>query len=645
MTRSHDELVDAFLADLGAAPVPKGLVQAVGDRIRRQRPRRASRWSPWLAAAAVLALLALAGFALIVGGPGPSPSPVPAPTAEASGEPSEDPSANGAWHISVRSESGGNAVELTVLDRSGTMAGVAQASRWPDGSDQRPFALQIGPGSDTRSITVSWIGGLCDGQGTLELAADGRSMSLELGPPTQFSCRPMGVRFRVELRFPGVVDPTSFEGTQDGITPGPTPTAPLTGSWDVNLTDTPAGLRMTLRVEDRSGTVSDATITTAVPRDLGSEGPDALVFGRGSDPQHLLVGWTGGACDERAVLGLASDGATFTLSFPPRPACDAMAIGRTVELAFDRPVDPASFGGTMNGELVGADDVLPTAVAFVTPNHGWVGGTTSGGDAIVLETLDGGHSWRAEGLGTGAVSDLGIVSDARALAGRTCDGAPDTCRPGLYELDDSGPWSSINTAWPTRLTFAGRPGAGLFPDATSPLDDLGLPVPQVWLTEDGGSSWSAVASPCPGTLRRQDIDRLDATTVVVLCESDGSFGGSSKLLYRSTDGGRTWTKLADGPSDGNQVAMDLAPDGTGWMWGARTPLLATSDGGLTWSPLDVSDGDRRVTLDGDAWGGGGGIALVWDADRQATLLLRTADGRTWTEQAAFPEAAGITGGG
>jgi hypothetical protein len=651
VTRSNDELVDAFLADLGTAPVPGGLVRAVDDRIRGERQRRAMAWSPWLAAAAVVALLVVAGFALIIGGPGPSPTivpsptPIPSPTTGTAPGPTGVPAASGPWQITISPEDRDVPVALTVTDRSGTMTGVAQASRWPGGSDQRAFALQVGPGSDTRSITVSWIGSICDEQAGLELAADARTLALRF--PPLGNCDTIGVGFRVELRFANPVDPSAFEGSwsRDLATPSPSPTAPLTGTWDVTLTGSGSDPVMTLRVDDRSGTIAGGAAATAAPPGLGSEGIDALVFARARDARHLLVGWTGGICDERAVLELAADGTTFTMSFPPRPACDAVAIGRTVELAFDHPVDSSMFTGSINSDLIGARDVTPTVVAFLTPNHGWVGGTTAAGDAIVLETVDGGHSWRVEGLGAGDVSDLGIVSETRSLAGRTCADAPASCQPRLYELDDSDRWSAISSSWPLRLSFTGRFGAGLFLAFQSPIDAAGNLVAGLALTDDGGRSWRTVPGPCPGDLRVRDVDRLDATSVVVVCESDGSFGGSTKRLYRSTDAGRTWTRLADGPADGNQVAMDLAPDGTGWMWGARTSLLATSDGGVSWFPLDVSDGDRRVTLDADAWGGGGGIALVWDADRQATLLLRTADGRTWTEQAAFPEGSGITGGG
>ena len=75
------------------------------------------------------------------------------------------------------------------------------------------------------------------------------------------------------------------------------------------------------------------------------------------------------------------------------------------------------------------------------------------------------------------------------------------------------------------------------------------------------------------------------------------------------------------------------------MWGARSQLLRTTDGGATWQPLDLVDGDVRSVVDAEYLGEGAGLALVQDPDRAAVLLLETADGATWRELRAWPLAA------
>lgn len=163
-----------------------------------------------------------------------------------------------------------------------------------------------------------------------------------------------------------------------------------------------------------------------------------------------------------------------------------------------------------------------------------------------------------------------------------------------------------------------------------------MPVPELRASGDGGETWTATTPPCPATWSLQDAVRSDASTIVAVCESEGATGNAFKVLRRSTDVGRTWAKLADGTYPGTGMHLDIAADSTGWMWGDRSRLLETADSGATWTALDVADGDVRIVRDADAWGVGGGVILVWDPDREATLLLRTDVGRTWTELYAWP---------
>ena len=84
------------------------------------------------------------------------------------------------------------------------------------------------------------------------------------------------------------------------------------------------------------------------------------------------------------------------------------------------------------------------------------------------------------------------------------------------------------------------------------------------------------------------------------------------------------------------MQMDVLADGTGWMWGPRSHLLATTDGGVTWTLLDVADGDVRIVYGADAWGLGAGVVLVWDPKRDQTLLLLVTGDGAWTELYAWP---------
>ena len=527
MTDRRDDLVDAYLVDLGAVDAPGGLAASVMRRVRDESQPRASRAPAWLAAAAVLAaaILALTAFAWIVAGPGPSPTPLPsvpaAPSPE-SPEPSPSPSSS------------------------------------------------------------------------------------------------------------PVASPTATPGATPALTAPPE----VLGSWHTMLKTTSRARSLDLTVWDLAGTMTGIAGTTSQPPETG--GSADLAIGPGGDSRSITVGWTGGVCDEIARLDLAADGRTLSLRFAPRPACDAMGIDFAVELRFAEPVDPAAFAGRWTDDLVLATDIDPQVTAFIDRQRGFVGGRSWGeGLAVILETTDGGTSWRVEGLGgIGDVVAIGVTPDGRAWAGLECPLDVATCHAGFYRYDETS-WGRVDDAWPVSLSFAGGVGAGLFQVAGGPRNDAGIPIPELRLMDEG-EVWSAVENPCPTTMQTQDVSRIDASTVVVLCEGQGATGNAKKELHRSMDGGQTWMSLADGPYPGTGMHMDLHADGTGWMWGGGSPLLATPDGGVTWTRLDVADGNMQTVNGADLLGGGAGLALVWDPARHAALLLHTQDQRTWTELFAFP---------
>lgn len=54
--------------------------------------------------------------------------------------------------------------------------------------------------------------------------------------------------------------------------------------------------------------------------------------------RDLVLGWTGTICDVEATLLIAD--VFLSVAPEPRPACDAMAVGRGVVLTFREPVNP-----------------------------------------------------------------------------------------------------------------------------------------------------------------------------------------------------------------------------------------------------------------------------------------------------------------
>ncbi len=164
---------------------------------------------------------------------------------------------------------------------------------------------------------------------------------------------------------------------------------------------------------------------------------------------------------------------------------------------------------------------------------------------------------------------------------------------------------------------------------------------QIWATSDGGSTWRAV----PGTCRAYLLTSLAFTSAVTGFAAGGQYvkyvDNQQLDMLKTTDGGRHWysTYRASVPGpvtldfnpfadvaffnpldglalDGGQTAGGSGPIG-GHLW-------RTTDGGRTWSELGVKG--LRLVLDGrhGAWLVGGEVGQGGD------VLWRSLDlGRTW----------------
>jgi photosystem II stability/assembly factor-like uncharacterized protein len=184
----------------------------------------------------------------------------------------------------------------------------------------------------------------------------------------------------------------------------------------------------------------------------------------------------------------------------------------------------------------------------------WVGISAVG----VFETRDGGRTWETRNRGVRAdfhpekYPEFGQCVHKLVLASGGTDRLYQQNHCGVYRSDDGGlAWTEItgglpsqfgfvmaahprdpNTAWTIPLT---EPEAGrMMPDASA----------AVWRTHDGGGTWTRAGEGLPqedahiGVLREaMAVDRLDPAGVY--------FGTSTGQVYASADEGRTWSRIAD----------------------------------------------------------------------------------------------------
>jgi sortilin (neurotensin receptor 3) len=205
---------------------------------------------------------------------------------------------------------------------------------------------------------------------------------------------------------------------------------------------------------------------------------------------------------------------------------------------------------------------IAVAGSAARPNEYWFGATGGG----VWKSSDGGTSWSP-------VSD-GFLTSSSVGAIAVCPSDPDVVYAGTGEVDLRG--------------------------------DV-IPGDGVYRTVDGGRTWAHVGLAATQTISRIRIDPADCDRAYVAALGHPFGPNPQRGVFRTTDGGRSWTRVLF--SDDLTGAADLALDPANSrviyasMWHAfRNPwqlesgggtgdgLFKSIDGGTTWQNLSTTPG-------------------------------------------------------
>lgn len=173
----------------------------------------------------------------------------------------------------------------------------------------------------------------------------------------------------------------------------------------------------------------------------------------------------------------------------------------------------------------------------------------------------------------------------------------------------------------------------------------------VQLTRDGARTWTNVTPPGAGDglVNELEVSPLDAGTVYVAFRRD-RVGDPAPYIFKSTDYGRTWTKLVNGLREGEPVRVVREdPERRGLLYaGTETGVYVSYDGGNRWQPwsgnlpvvpvtdLEVRHGDLIAATEGRAF---------WILDDLSVVRQHADSVFTAAAHLYKPRAALLTGGG
>jgi photosystem II stability/assembly factor-like uncharacterized protein len=194
-----------------------------------------------------------------------------------------------------------------------------------------------------------------------------------------------------------------------------------------------------------------------------------------------------------------------------------------------------------------------SGMTFADANVGWLTTASFATDkGAVLQTLDGGASWHY--LTLPAPEPTGAVEDERSTTDLRC---------GFFQ-----PMTFSETS----VTIIAKcllndPDPGF----------VGLAGTYLYHTDDAGDTWEIQAIPS-SMVMPQNTYSIPAFTLEMINAQEGWLL-SQQQLYRTRDGGQTWTGIAE---MGDIIQLDFVDENTGWLLTDDYKLMQTHDGGISW---------------------------------------------------------------
>lgn len=223
---------------------------------------------------------------------------------------------------------------------------------------------------------------------------------------------------------------------------------------------------------------------------------------------------------------------------------------------------------------------------------------------------------------------VGPFRGGRALA---ATGVPGSSSVFYFGAVGGGVWKTMDAGLTWKPIFDGQPIASIGAMAVAPSDanviyvgtgeaDMREDITYgngMYKSTDGGQTWTRIGLEDSRQIGRVLVDPKDPNRVFVAALGHAYGANPERGVYRSTDGGKTWTAVLHKDNDTGAIDLAFDPQDShtiyAAMWQTRRPpwnvyppsngpgsgLYKSTDGGNTWQHIDglPTEGLGRIGID------------------------------------------------
>lgn len=321
----------------------------------------------------------------------------------------------------------------------------------------------------------------------------------------------------------------------------------------------------------------------------------------------------------------------------------AVGDSGTILWSTDGGVSWAQQHSGASGEILSVD-LIDARSAWASVDGSLDIGTGSTDGSYLLHTTDAGQSWQRVEVAAGLYGSIFQLEFTDAQHGLALCQLRSTSLPlGGQPVADLLRTQDGGATWTRELVDAGS-GIGLSSMAfASPSRGWAVgtdysPAAQpgkalIYRTDDGGATWTKLAAP-PMLFGADTVTADSGQDVWLLGNGGSSVETSGQQLYHSSDGGNSW-QLVSMPRSVWTSAISFSSPSQGWIagsirqdrWTSQVEVLHTADGGKTWSASTLPNAAPA----GIIWGlklANADASHAWCVG-PGGFMARSADGLSW----------------